>query len=374
MVRYLANAEFDMYLKRTEEQANQFNLRCLLFTMLFPVIIWVLNELNIFIIEETLMDFSMFSSLLIGMIVITICRIMGLTNPWTKYFVIASIVVITTIIGMTLTYHATLLVFLPALYASQYSNKRIIFFTYIATVIGVFISVMGGYYFGICDANMVLLTTKPMAEYLDQQGNFVVEGVNQNPWVTLPLYYVLPRSFLLLASLPIINHISTGIANRAVKENYLRRRIEIDDMTQIYNKNKFLQMKKNYYPKVSQLAVIYIDVNGLKTVNDENGHEYGDELIYEIACSIKDTIKEKENENSFRVGGDEFVVILEAEDESMTQEWIRSWKRNMGHRNKSSHVKLSASAGYAIGEGKNIEELIHIADQNMYLDKQRRKK
>lgn len=370
---FLVNPEFEQYMRKTEEKANQYNLKCLLFTMLFPLFIWGLNELHIFIVDDQLMDFSMFSSFLIGLISIIICRMLGENHAFTKYFIILSIIIITTIIGMSLTYHATLLVFLPVLYASQYSNKKIIVVAYIATAISVFISVMGGYFFGICDANMVLLTTLPMKEYLDSEGNFVVNQMNQNPWITLPLYYVLPRTILLLASFPIITHISTGITNRVVKENYLRRRSEIDDMTQLYNKNKFLFLKKNYYSKISKLSVIFIDVNGLKIVNDENGHEAGDELIYGISCSIKDSLHEEEKEKAFRVGGDEFVIMLEDGDETVAQEWIRNWKRNLGHRNKTSEIKLSASVGYASGDGKNIEELVHQADHNMYLDKQKRK-
>lgn len=70
-----------------------------------------------------------------------------------------------------------------------------------------------GYYFGVCDANMVLLTATSLKN-LSQNGKFLLDTVNQNPFVTLALYYVVPRSLMAIAYF----YVSTNV-NRVVRKS-----------------------------------------------------------------------------------------------------------------------------------------------------------
>ena len=195
---------------------------------------------------------------------------------------------------------------LPLIYAIQYSDKKILFYTYALSVVGIFASVMGGYYLGLCDANMVLLTTSTLDEYVDAAGIAHFGPVNDNPWVTLPLFYAFPRCIILLALIPVLLHVSNGMAKRELKGLYLQRMSEIDDMTQLYNKNKYLSMIKEHYPTIDKVGVIFWDVNGLKETNDTLGHVMGDKLIAAIADSIRGFTNDKCR--AYRVGGDEFIM------------------------------------------------------------------
>ena len=80
-------------------------------------------------------------------------------------------------------------------------------------------------------------------------------------------------------------------------------------------------MLVNKYPKMERLGVIFWDLNGLKYINDNMGHEYGDFAISAIGGSILENLAE--NARAYRVGGDEFVVIMENAEEAVLREMIR---------------------------------------------------
>lgn len=75
---------------------------------------------------------------------------------------------VSTITGVFLTYHVVVAMVLPLLYALLYSSKATMRYIYILTIISTIIIVYGGYYYGLCDANMVLLTEKNLQGYLSE--------------------------------------------------------------------------------------------------------------------------------------------------------------------------------------------------------------
>ena len=155
----------------------------------------------------------------------------------------------------------------------------------------------------------------------------------------------------------------------AVREMEYKKLSETDTMTQLFNKNKYLQMIKEYYPEIDTIGVMFWDVNGLKEVNDTYGHEYGDHLISAIASAIKENIGEYTN--AFRIGGDEFVVIIENVTEEDLMLIRDKCKASILIKDKVSKIPISASVGYAVGLGENIETLIAKADTYMYKDKKK---
>lgn len=231
---------------------------------------------------------------------------------------------------------------------------------------------MCGYYYGLCDANMLALTNTVKDNYIDPEtGLLLFRDPNPNPWGTLPLYYVFPRALVLYAFVPVMKHITEVISNNAVREAELKKLSEMDSMTQLYNRNKYNDMLNNVYPKLDRVGVIFWDVNGLKKINDNMGHEYGGFAISAIAGSVLENLAE--NTRAYRVGGDEFVVIMEKAEEADLREMIRRTNDSINRKNKASKVFISAAFGFAIGSGKEIEKVITDADANMYAEKQRQK-
>ena len=149
-----------------EYTANMYVMRCFSVTMIVYFITFILNQVNVFIIEKHLMWKAFVPSVLIYLLAQLVSRKMSFNNKKTKYFLLSCTLTVYTITGVFLTYHAILLLALPFLYASLYSSKSVMRYVFIFTVFSAFISVYGGHYFGLCDANMVLLTSRDISKYI----------------------------------------------------------------------------------------------------------------------------------------------------------------------------------------------------------------
>ncbi len=111
-------------------------------------------------------------------------------------------------------------------------------------------------------------------------------------------------------------------------------------------------------------ALVSIDMNGLKTINDTEGHAAGDTAISTVAgCFLRAA---KRNQPVYRVGGDEFVVVCRKTSED---EVIALTKRI---HEQVSATKYSCSVGYSYStDGKKpIDQLLSESDENMYAEKQ----
>ncbi|MEW6563391.1 MAG: diguanylate cyclase [Pseudomonadota bacterium] len=124
-----------------------------------------------------------------------------------------------------------------------------------------------------------------------------------------------------------------------------------------------------------QCAVLFVDLDGFKEVNDRYGHEAGDALLRTVAERI--THEVRISDTVARLGGDEFVVVLEDTDQVRAEQLVaRLHKRLADPVDADGHlVKIGASVGMALypEEGEDPEVLLRLADERMYGDKQRRK-
>lgn len=351
-----------------EGASNRFTLKCQIIMTVIVGFAVVLNILNIFIIQDKLMYYSMIGCSICTLISAIIVKTMA-DKPITKYLLMIIMVLFVTILGSFLTYHIVLVSVIPILCSAQYKNNKLINFSYVISVISIFAIVMAGFYFGLCDANMLILTNQVKDNHIDPiTGEFLLTTVNANPWGTLPIYYAVPRCLVLFATIPMIKHLSNVIAQNAMRETELRILGETDLMTQMFNRNKYLEMVHEYYPTVEQVGVMFWDINGLKKVNDTMGHDSGDYLISSVTTSIteftKDTCK------AYRIGGDEFVVIGEGLSREAVAELVVKIQSSIDKKNQATKIPISASVGYAAGEGKDIEKVVAEADSCMYKNKQ----
>ncbi len=133
--------------------------------------------------------------------------------------------------------------------------------------------------------------------------------------------------------------------------NYINGLAYRDSMTGVKNKTAYDEMAKKIEEKMRteqpEFAVIVFDINGLKQVNDNFGHDFGDILI--IDCS-KLICKSFKRSPVYRIGGDEFVVILENDDLEHYQERLEDFQREIEEANRTSNVgfKISIARGIAI--------------------------
>jgi len=354
---------------KNEKMANRYTLNCMRTMTYITLFAFLLNVLDIFIIEQYLMYITAAGSVLCWFGSYLTVKFLN-DRPETKYILFGFMLIFITIIGVTVTYHTILITAMPILCSVQYRNNKVVYFTYVLSVVSIFIGVMGGYYFGLCDANMLALTSTTTASYIDKAtGLLTFKEPNPNPWGTLPIFYVLPRALVLFAFVPVMKRVTSVISDNAVREAELKILSEMDTMTQLYNRNKYDKMLKETYSAIEKVGVIFWDLNDLKTINDEMGHEYGDFVISSLAGAIKENIGR--GTRAFRVGGDEIVVIQKNANEASVQELIERIYESIEYKNKMSKVKISVASGYCIGAGKEIEKVIAEADARMYVEKKR---
>ncbi|SIQ61043.1 GGDEF domain-containing protein [Halanaerobium kushneri] len=122
------------------------------------------------------------------------------------------------------------------------------------------------------------------------------------------------------------------------------------------------------------LSIIFIDVNDLKLVNDNFGHQEGDELLQKISDILQHSLRR--NDRVVRLGGDEFLLVLPHSNQIEAEKiWLRIRKefRRATEANKKDY-KISASHGaaeYSPDYQKDLEQLINEADNAMYKEKQK---
>lgn len=149
-----------------------------------------------------------------------------------------------------------------------------------------------------------------------------------------------------------------------------------DTLTGIYNRAGFFKLSEPIINECiksqTPICVLFLDVDGLKDVNDKYGHDEGDALIRKIAEILKDT--KRHGEIVMRYGGDEFVLLSEGYDTQMAEGRIEQLEAAMKRFNELGEkpYALEASIGYCITTLKDHDEintLIEDADHEMYKKK-----
>lgn len=125
----------------------------------------------------------------------------------------------------------------------------------------------------------------------------------------------------------------------------------------------------------SRCALVFIDLDGFKSINDRYGHRVGDVLLQSVACRMRHCVRG--GDTLGRWGGDEFVVLsedlAEGELEQLTQRLRIAVEKPIDYH---GHIlQVGASIGWAISpvDAQTVPELIRIADMRMYENKQTRK-
>lgn len=147
---------------------------------------------------------------------------------------------------------------------------------------------------------------------------------------------------------------------------------EHDLLTGLYNRRCYFEKCKNEYNMLASVGIFFMDVNHLKKTNDLYGHDAGDALLKKAAESIKAMLSE--NIHGFRMGGDEFIMVILNCSESDIPKIKARWERELEIVNEKYGMSpCSVAVGTAFAKGAfQIEELCKIADDRMYEDKRRK--
>ncbi len=172
--------------------------------------------------------------------------------------------------------------------------------------------------------------------------------------------------------------ISEDITEKKRLAEELFKQATLDSLTRVLNRTslyKFLSSEiKRAQRNKNRLAVIYIDLDKFKPINDRYGHAVGDVVLQKVAERLQECVRE--SDCIARIGGDEFVIVLtdviDLEQVKLFESRIIKTINNAIDTPKGS-FSISMSIGVALypDDGSEMEELLQKADQLMYKDKSR---
>lgn len=168
----------------------------------------------------------------------------------------------------------------------------------------------------------------------------------------------------------------TDITNLKKIEDELLNRASMDSLTGVLNRYsgiKILEYNLSLCKNIgASLSLCFIDINDLKLVNDTYGHSEGDILIRTVCEVIQKNISS--SDIIYRYGGDEFIILFPFKDETYAENIWNSIKNDFQKYNFSQLKPYSVSASHGVFEFNNsidytTEEILHLADKKMYLEK-----
>ena len=162
---------------------------------------------------------------------------------------------------------------------------------------------------------------------------------------------------------------------KVVEQNTL---VHVDDVTGLFNQRKLNDdLDKwigRYHSFGETFAVLFIDIDHFKNVNDGHGHLVGTQILSEVGALLKGVLRK--NDLIYRYGGDEFVLIVPGVNQSTAHkigERILKKVKNkeFGYSDSNKGFNLTVSIGIALfpENGKNRQDILSLADKMMYAAK-----
>ncbi|MBD2607722.1 diguanylate cyclase [Scytonema hofmannii FACHB-248] len=166
------------------------------------------------------------------------------------------------------------------------------------------------------------------------------------------------------------------IQERLKAEAEVRQLSLTDELTGLHNRRGFFWLA-NHQLKIAQrtqmfCCLLFLDLDGLKQINDSLGHEIGDRAIVDTAQLLKQTFRD--SDIIARIGGDEFVIFIPVCSHQYTDESYPRLQANIDRFNQEHNYsyQLSISVGITqctLNENVSLEQLIEEADKLMYQHK-----
>ena len=180
-----------------------------------------------------------------------------------------------------------------------------------------------------------------------------------------------------------INLLSAAFENMAKRlcerEELLRRSANFDSLTGVQNTTSYTAWVAEFNKEIEEnqvdFGVVVLDLNNLKHTNDEYGHGVGDELIIAAAKMITDVFQKSP---IFRIGGDEFLVILQGEDLENSETLFEQFELNCSNTFINENAKLPVSIAFGFSRFDSskdlcLKDVFKRADDAMYENKRKAK-
>lgn len=190
------------------------------------------------------------------------------------------------------------------------------------------------------------------------------------PWFRIHIIRLVGYSFfgLMLLSISIMFRLYVVATNRSLE----------DELTQLPNRRYFMYTLSSLFSKAKKqgtpFALLNLDLDKFKDINDTYGHAAGDEVLREVARRVTQVLRS--NDVIARIGGDEYLVLLprihQKKDVHLIINKIKSVISEKPIEYKKTDIYVNTSIGYSRFEPemKSVDDLLHKADRSMYSNKQ----
>lgn len=175
--------------------------------------------------------------------------------------------------------------------------------------------------------------------------------------------------------------INRDITERIRETEQLRHVAHYDHLTQIPNRFVFLDridhLIDQYGRNKAAFTLLYFDLDHFKKINDNHGHLFGDKVLKEVASRITSSIRK--SDMAARIGGDEFVILLEntfkkTDINQVIDNLTNSLAEDINIDQLSFNIRCSIGFSTYPTNGNNADELLFHADRLMYEEKKSRSK
>lgn len=199
-------------------------------------------------------------------------------------------------------------------------------------------------------------------------GDYEVESVS------IRLEYII--SIIIFVSISLIFPAAVGyklIESDEKMQSEIKRLAEEDYLTRLYNRRKIHEIIDNEIIRSkrynSAFAVILIDIDDFKNINDTHGHNTGDRALVQFSTTLRQTIRE--SDIAGRWGGEEFLIICPETTIAGALSLAEKLRGDIEKNEFSGIGKMTASFGVTgIKHGDNARSMIHRADKALYSAKQ----
>jgi diguanylate cyclase (GGDEF)-like protein len=145
-----------------------------------------------------------------------------------------------------------------------------------------------------------------------------------------------------------------------------------DNLTGIWNRLKLVENLSESIDNLGEdnkVAILFIDINDFKKINDSYGHDVGDEILIEVSQQLKSSIRS--NDSVYRLGGDEFIVIINnvkinSSIDLVVNHLLDKFKQPLLINGNNITIQLSIGIAIAPDNSSSVDELLRQSDIAMY--------
>lgn len=361
-----------LQIQENEVKPNIYTARTLQVAMIALVLSLLLDEVGIFYVDKQLMRLCCGAALICAFIPqILAANKRTVSKWWCKYAILTCVCVMVFVLELSLFIFVAPVCVLPMLLAPQYNSYKFSNFAIVGSGIAASVTLPLGCIAGLWDSSfMELLLSWSVGA--NAKVAFLDSISTSSSVIGISLYI----SFPWLLCVIMFSRLTMAMTKKGAEN--VRNQIKIlemsrlDFLTGLYNQNVYKGILEREHSE-GCIGVIFFDVDGLKEANDTKGHESGDLLLKHCAESVKQILDC--NSWGFRIGGDEFVVLVDTNDPNVIENMLCDWEEAIGEINNREQKNgndqfCHMSVGTAFGSKAELSSLIKEADMKMYENKE----